>query len=150
MTQSRNWGLIVRQAIIAGFIGGLIMEAYLLIVAHTNPIPAWQWIASAAIGDVALTSTSYAWLGLLVHFIVSMGWAGGYAYLAHDRPYMNQRWLISGLVYGLVVYVFMDLVLLGARKLVPPSPVEFISALVAHCLFFGVPVAFVTAKLDKR
>lgn len=149
MTATRNWNAIVRQAIVAGIAAGILIEAYLLATARANPMQAWQWIASAAVGDVAFTSPSYAWLGLAVHFVVSVGWAGGYAYLAQDRPYMNARWLISGLVYGLLVYVFMDLILLGARKLVPPTPLEFLNALVAHCVFFGLPLAFVVARMDR-
>ncbi len=153
MTEQRNWNAILRQALVAGVIGGIIMEAYLLLTtvvpAHGNVLQVWQWIASAAVGDVAFTSTGYAWFGLLVHFIVSCGWAGGYAYLAQQQTFMNRRWVISGLVYGLIVYIFMDILLLGARKFVPPAnALLLLNALIAHCVFFGLPVAFVVARLD--
>ncbi len=153
MTEKRNWNQIVRQALIAGITAGVCIEAYLLLTvvvpAHGSVLHAWQWIASAAIGDVALTNTAYAWLGLLVHFIISIGWAGGYAYLAQQQTFMNRRWVISGLVYGLVVYIFMDILLLGARKFVPPAtPLALLNALIAHSIFFGLPLAFVAARLD--
>lgn len=130
------------------------MESYLVLTtvipAHGNVLQVWQWIASAALGDVAFTSTSYAWFGLLLHFLVSIGWAGGYAYLAQQQQFMNQRWPISGPVYGFVVYIFMDILLLGARKFVPPAtPLLLLNALIAHCVFFGLPLAFVVARLDE-
>lgn len=153
MTEKRNWNEILAQAMIAGIVAGICLEAYLLLTvvvpAHGNVLQVWQWIASAAFGDVAFTNANYAWLGLLIHFIVSIGWAGGYAYLAQQQKFMNRRWYISGPVFGLVVYIFMDILLLGARKFVPPpTPLALLNVLIAHCVFFGLPLAFVVARLD--
>jgi uncharacterized membrane protein YagU involved in acid resistance len=153
MTEQRNWSAIIRQGVAAGIAGGILMEAYLLLTtvvpAHGSVLQVWQWIASAAIGDVAFSNVAYAWFGLLLHFLVSIGWATGYAYLAQERPYMNQRWAISGPVYGFVVYIMMDILLLGVRKFIPPpTPLLLLNALVAHSVFFGLPVAFVVARLD--
>ncbi len=153
MTEKRNWNEIFRQAIVAGVIAGILIQAYLIVTtvlpSHMTVLQEWQWIASAAIGDVAFTNTGYAWLGLLVHFIVSIGWAGGYAYLAQQQQFMNRRWYISGPVFGFVVYIIMDIVLLGARKFVPPAtPSALLNVLIAHCLFFGLPLAFVVYRLD--
>ena len=153
MTEKRNWNEVFRQATIAGIIAGICLEAYLVLTvvlpSHLNVLQVWQWIASAAVGDVAFTNPAYAWLGLLVHFIISIAWAGGYAYLAQAQQFMNRRWVISGLVYGLVVYIFMDILLLGARKFVPPtSALALLNVLIAHSVFFGLPVAFVVSRLD--
>jgi hypothetical protein len=47
------------------------------------------------------------------------------------------------------VYVFMQALLLGARAFVfPPTPTALLNAVLAHMLFFGVPVAYVVARLD--
>lgn len=153
-TARLNWGRVVMQAFGAGIIGGIVLDLYLylttILPAHGSVLAMWQWVASAAIGPVALTNSSYAWLGLLVHFIVSIGWAGGYAYFAQTQNFVNTRWFISGLMYGLVVYVFMQALLLGARAFVfPATPTAFLSGVIAHMLFFGVPVAFVVARMDK-
>jgi hypothetical protein len=82
---------------------------------------------------------------------VSIGWAGGYAYFAQRNAFVNQRWFVSGLGYGFVVYVFMQILLLGARAFVfPATPTALINAVIAHMLFFGVPVAFVVARMDRK
>ena len=103
-TARLNWGRVVMQAFGAGIIGGIVLDLYLylttILPAHGSVLAMWQWVASAAIGPVALTNSSYAWLGLLVHFIVSIGWAGGYAYFAQTQNFVNTRWFISGLMYG--------------------------------------------------
>ncbi len=133
----------------------MLLEVYLIattiVPVHASILGSWQWIASAAIGDVAFTSPAYAWLGLLIHFFISISWAGGYAYLAQGQRFMNARWYISGPAYGIVVYIFMDIFLLGARKLGPPSSAPMLlNALIAHCVFFGLPVAYVVARMDEH
>ncbi len=152
--QRVNWPLVLRQALFAGIVGAITIDGFLWLATvlpeHGSMIAVWQWVASAAIGPAAMTSTTYAWLGLLVHVLVSIGWAGGYAYLASTRAFMNARWPISGLMYGIVVYVFMDLVLLGAGKLAPlATPNALVVQVLAHCVFFGLPVAYVVAQLDR-
>ena len=154
MNQTRDWGLIIRQACIAGIVAGITIEAYLLLTvvypSHMTPVTQLQWIASAAFGQLAYSSTGYAIVGLLMHFIVSIAWAGGYAYLAQQQPFMNDRWYISGPVYGLVVYIFMDLLLLGVRLFVPPPPLGILNALVAHCIFFGLPLAYTVKRTSGQ
>lgn len=153
-TTSLNWGRIAREAIAAGIAAGAILELYLylttILPVHGSLLASWQWIAAAAVGKAAYDSSAYAWLGLLVHFIVSIGWAGGYAYFAQTQPFVNVRWFISGLGYGLVVYLFMLLLLLGARAFVfPPTPTALLNIVLAHMLFFGVPLAFVVARMSR-
>lgn len=147
--------VVWRQGVAAGVAGGLIVGLYLalttVIPAHGSFVAAGQWVASAAIGKVALTSPAFAWLGLAIHFIVSIGWAGGYAYLAQRQQALNARWLLSGIVYGVVVYGFMQLLLIGAQaEVFPPPAFDAIDALIAHALFFGVPVAFIVARMSQR
>jgi hypothetical protein len=149
-----HWGRIVRQAFVAGLIGGVILEAYLyatvLLPSHTTVAASFQYVASAAIGKEAYNNPSYVWLGLAVHFIVSIGWAGGYAYFAQRNLFVNRRWLVSGLGYGFVVYMFMQILLLGAQAFVfPATPAALINQVIAHLVFYGVPVAFAIARMDR-
>lgn len=90
-------------------------------------------------------------IGVLLHFLVSIGWACGYVYLARSSPQLlSQPWL-SGAAFGLVVYVFMQVVLLaGGVYHRPATPGALGNALVAHALFFGIPVALIAAQLLHR
>lgn len=152
--QPLRWGRIIAQAIAAGLVGGAILEAYLyltvMLPAHGSLLATWQWIASAAIGKAAFDNGAYVWLGLALHFGVSIGWAGGYAYVAQRQPFVNRRWIVSGICYGLVVYLFMQILLLGARAFVfPPTPDAWLNDLLAHAVFFGLPVAYVVSRMDR-
>ena len=146
-----NWSAVARSAIVAGIVGGITLDLFLwvatLLPAHQTILGLWQFVASGAVGPVAYTNINYAWLGLVVHFIVSIGWAGGYAYLAQTQTYLYDRWVISGLVYGFVVYIFMQLLMLGAHVFKFPDNADVVAiAVIAHCVFFGLPVAFVVAR----
>jgi len=149
-----SWNRVLTQALVAGITGAVLIDAYLwlttLLPAHQSIIGLWQFVASAAIGKVAFTSSSYAWLGLLIHIIVSIAWAGGYAYLAMTRPFMNERWPVSGIAYGIIVYIFMQVLLLGAGAFTfPPTPNDFVNILIAHSVFYGLPVAFVVSRMRR-
>lgn len=146
-----DWGSIFKQAALAGISGAAAIDFYLWITtvlpAHGTILAVWQWVASAVVGQAAFSNPGFAWLGLLVHLVVSIGWAGGYAYLTRTQTFLNQRWIISGLFYGFMVYIFMQLLQLGAHVFVFPANADVVlNGLIAHCVFFGLPVAFVVAK----
>lgn len=153
VAQSTNWNRIIRQAIVAGTVGGIIIDLFLYLTmiapAHGSITSMWQWVASGAFGKAAFTSPLFIWVGLLIHFIVSIAWAGGYAFLASTRLYMTERWVISGLVYGFIVMVFMVLLQLGAQVFQWPGETGWLLSLVAHTVFFGLPVAFTISRLDR-
>ncbi len=152
-TAPANWNSIFKQALLAGTAGaigfGLYQWVTTVLPSHESMVAMWQWVASGAIGAVALSNPAFAWLGVLVHLFVSVAWAGGYAYLASTQLFINQRWPISGVFYGLMVYVFMQLLMLGAHLLAIPTPLEALNSVIAYCVFFGLPVAFVVAKTAR-
>lgn len=148
-----RWRTIAMQAPLAGLVAGTTLVAYLALTAFPdhNPMQFFQWIPTVAVGSAAGTGTTWAILGIVLHYVVSIGWAAGYAYLATDRTYLNRRWLLSGLFFGLMVYMFMDLLLIGVSKFTwPPTPLAWINGIFAVMAFFGVPLAFVISRLDKN
>ncbi len=156
MATSRTpWALVSRQALAAGVAGAVTYDLYLWLTVFRH-FPAgmpggWQSTAAAVVGRVAFTSPAFEWVGLAIHAIVSIAWAGGFAYLAARQPALTERWLIAGLLYGIVVYVVMGLILLAGNAFtMPANPTSFINSIVAHTLFFGVPVAFVVKLMEPR
>ncbi|HTU80582.1 MAG TPA: hypothetical protein VMF61_00540 [Candidatus Acidoferrales bacterium] len=147
------WSHIAVRALVAGAVGGAFLEAYVWATAlastHASITAYWQWIASTVLGKTALTNPAFAWAGLAIHFGVSAGWAGGYAYLASTRDFLNRRWPISGIVYGAVVYFLMQIVLLADQSFVlPANPAAVVVALAGHCLFYGLPLAYAVRALS--
>ena len=76
-------------------------------------------------------------------------WGAGSAYLAATQPQVNRFPILSGLSFGVVVYVVTQLVLYGiaAEQIHTAQQVAF--GLSATCLFFGLPVALI-ARLFGR
>jgi len=152
---SISWQRIGARGLLAGLVGAVLIEAYLwlttLVPNHGDILVTWQWVASTVFGKGALANQAFAWVGLALHLLVSIGWAAGYAYLAATRPFLSARWPVSGIVYGVLVYVLMQAVLLVDGNLtLPATPLLFVNAVVAHVIFFGLPVAFVVARMDAQ
>jgi hypothetical protein len=143
-----HWGRIVLRAIVAGIVGGICIDLFLYLATvlphHGNMIAVWQFIASTAFGKVAFSSTSYAWAGLAMHFAVSIAWAAGYGYLVETQRGVAAHPVISGLVFGFVVWGVMQLVLYTVQALHINTLGDAIVNIIAHTLFFGLPVALTT------
>jgi hypothetical protein len=150
------WGGILRQALVAGLAGSFVFQIYLWLTVvlpqHLSMAAYWQTSASEPLlGKIALSTPGYAGLGFGIYLLVGIGWAGAYAYLAAQRPLFNRHWLVSGLVYGLVVYLCMSLMLFAGNALTgPPNPNAFINAVIAHSCFFGLPIAYVVRAMQAR
>ncbi|MBV9277630.1 MAG: hypothetical protein JOZ97_05275 [Candidatus Eremiobacteraeota bacterium] len=136
-----DWRRIALQGLIAGVIGGILIDAFLyiaLFLPQHQPVTA-LWL------NVSATATGHAvanpWLGVLIHFCVSIAWGIGYAYAAATRPTIADRPFISGPVYGLIVMIIMQFVQLAAGVKLQLTATGFLTVLLAHCIFFGLPIA---------
>lgn len=142
-----NWGRIVLCGVLAGIVGGVCLDLFIYLTslhaAHTSALSLLQFIATAGFGKPAYTSTSQPWAGVAMHFLVSIAWGVGYAYMASTKPAINKNPLISGFIFGLVVYVVMQFALYTVRALETPDALELYLTVVAYTVFFGIPVALV-------
>jgi hypothetical protein len=144
-------------AVVAGVVGGAAILACLAIfnlaVLHTPGFSVaglFAFDASVLVGKIALTSDAYVPLGAALHFLVAMGWAGGYSIAAERQVQLLARPIISGAAFGLIVYFAMQLVLVAADLYQIPTPAELGVALLAHIAFYGVPVALIVARVRRR
>jgi hypothetical protein len=142
-----NWAGIALHGAIAGIAGGILIDLFIyvttLLPEHASIFSLWQFVASSAFGKAAYTSMAYAWAGLAMHAIVSIGWGIGYAYLSETQPAVNASPLFSGILFGIIVYVVMQLALATVGLLKITSGTQVALAICAHTIFFGVPVALI-------
>ncbi len=146
---------VARAGVLGGLAGAIAIDAYMLVIfvflSHTTTLTAfYQYVASGAIGKTAYTSPSFAWLGLALHVSVSLGWGAGFAYIATRTPQVLARPLVSGIVFGLIVMLSMALIEFAAAIWAFPTLATFENGVIAHTLFFGIPVAFVVARTLRR
>jgi hypothetical protein len=142
-----NWGRVVLSGVIAGFAGAVFFNLFLcalgLLPLHASVLSLWQFAASTAFGKTAYESQAYVWAGLGLLFLAGMGWGIGYSYMAHTKPAINKQPIISGFIFGLIVYVIMQFVLFSVQVLKVPEILTVYLGVLASTVFFGVPVAFV-------
>jgi hypothetical protein len=148
----------LRAGVVAGLVGGILIDAFLIgaqIVAGAPPaqtiIGAYAHVATVALGPRANDLAAAPLIGALIHFAIWIGWAFGYVYLVRTRPQLLAQPWLSGAGFGLVVYVFMQIVLLaGGAYHRPASPGALGTQLLAHIVFFGIPVALVATRMLRR
>ncbi|HYZ17451.1 MAG TPA: hypothetical protein VE591_13665 [Candidatus Acidoferrum sp.] len=149
----------IGAGIAAGITGGILLAVCLQGAAvlagtplGTAIVQNYSFIASVAIGPSAFRNPGSAVpIGILIHFCIAIAWALGYVYLVRAQPQLIARPIISGLVFGLVVDAFMNIMLImGGVYHRPSSPGVFGLSLLAHCVFYGIPVAVVVSRLLSR
>lgn len=142
-----NWGRIVLSGVLAGLAGAAAFNLFLAFISllplHASVLSLWQYAASAAFGKGAYASPSFVWVGLALVVAASLGWGVGYAYMAHARPAINKQPLISGFIFGAIVYVVMDFVLFSVQALKVPDIESVYLGILSATVFFGIPIAAV-------
>lgn len=141
----------IGPGLLGGLLGAVFIDAYLLItlvvVQHAIKLTTfYQVAASALLGEVAYADPATVWLGLGIHIVVSLAWGVGYAYVAAGAPQLLARPLVSGIVFGAVVYVAMGIFAAAAGAFRAATPGALLNAAIAHTLFFGVPVAYTVSR----
>ncbi len=138
------------RVVLAGIVGGTVVDTFLVAV-HAAPFPGiYQFIASTVVGPVAYTSSSYIALGLLMHFAISIVFATAYALVAERNAALIERPIVWGAVFGVAVMIVMQIVTGLAHASQPPSVAGITLGLVAHVIFFGLPVAWIIAARSRR
>jgi len=142
--------------LVAGIAGGVLIQLFLFAAQLAGGTPAgklaggFAFIAAALMGPSAYTNPAAVPIGIVLHFCVSIGWALGYVYLVRTQPQLLTRPLISGAGFGLMVYIFMQIVLLTAGEYHRPAPGALATQLIAHIVFFGIPVALIVSRMLRR
>ena len=136
---------------IAGLAGAVLIDAYLLltlvVAGHLTTVPGfYQYVASGALGKAAYGVPSAVALGIAVHFVVAIAWGIGYAYVATRSPQLLARPLLSGTVFGILVMISMQFVEVAANIYVLPNTVLFFNGVIAHVVFFGIPIAYIVGR----
>jgi hypothetical protein len=87
-------------------------------------------------------------LGLVVHFGLMAIMVAAFMLTARGRTALLDKPLLSGLVFGLVTYVVMNLIVVPLRfpAAWPPSTLSIATQLFAHIALVGWPTAFIARR----
>lgn len=108
----RAGGVVVRIGLIAGTLDigeNLLFNAF----RHITPAMIFKYIASGLTGTWAFSAgAASVSLGLLIHYTIAMTWTAVYYVAARRLAVLIRRPVLCGLVYGALVYLFMNMVVL--------------------------------------
>ncbi len=150
----------MKTILAAGLLAGALDLAYLFVFLALKfpPLNAprtLQGIAAGALGrDAALKGGwATAMLGLALHFVIALGAAAVFYAASRWLRFLVARWCISGVLYGVAVWLVMNLVVLPYFSATPPrafpSP-SWAWILGAHVLCVGLPIAWVMRRGGAR
>ncbi len=146
-------------AVVAASAVGLVAITVYLVVARAvltgTPVvlgteQLLQWDASNAFGAAAYSGGwTVAGIGLLMDAVVSTWWAAVFVILYLNAPLVRRYPVFSGLLFGAAVMgVMIYLVVpIGHAAQAPRTAVSTINTLIAHSLFFGVPLALTVRQM---
>ncbi len=136
---------IVLGGLIIGILDAIVYHWFVSSVLGGYPlITVYQYMASGALGNAAFEGgVPTALLGALFHFIVSFVVAAVFI-LSADRIPLLCRYAVPGsLVYGIGVFIVMNLIVLPLSKappLPPQTTPQLIAQIVDHILVVGLPL----------
>ena len=151
----------LRTILIAGLVAGTFDITYACVFNYLrrgmSPIAVLQSVAAGALGRKAATDGGLktAALGLFFHFLIALTFAGFYYLASRAIRFMVTHAVMSGIVYGLCIYLFMyGLVLRFSAIHSPLYPwsypwVPLIFNLAIHMFGIGLPIALITRKFSR-
>src|SRR6185503_9143733 len=101
---------VLSQGAIAGVAGGVALALFLFIALGLLPVHLTP--VQILTADAHYVHADSPFVGLLAHLVVSVLWGIGYAYVAATRPAAVANPWLAGIVYGLVVWLLMQFILI--------------------------------------
>ena len=120
-----------------------------------SPIRLLQSIASGLLGPSAMHGgLTTAALGLGIHYTITLCWAALFLLAATRIDFLTRYAVISGLIYGGIIYVVMNYVVLPLTRVAShghhPAPVILLNAVLALLLCQGLPIALIARHFIRE
>jgi hypothetical protein len=118
-----------------------------------KPVPLLQGIAAGLLGPRAMQGgAATAALGLICHYTVAFLAAATFVGVARFWSFPVDHFIVAGILYGPIVYFFMQLVVLplsNAHRR-PFSMKMTIIGLIIHVICVGLPIAIAAQKFLRE
>lgn len=114
-----------------------------------------RFIAGCLLGVSALhEGLAMAALGLAIHYAITLFWSAVFLFAATRLAFLTRHAVVSGLLYGVLIYVVMNFVVLPLTRLPPrshhlPSAV-LLNGVLALMFFMGLPIALIARHFARE
>jgi hypothetical protein len=149
------------KAFQAIFWGGLIAGALDLTAAcvfswmraNVSPVRVMQSISSGILGPAAYTvGAKTAALGVVLHFFIATTAAALFYFASRKLKFMIEQPVTWGLVYGVLVYLFMNFIVLPLSAF-PQRGTPALSSRIINLLIImfcvGLPISLIVRRFSK-
>ena len=140
----RAFNAILYGGLAVGVLDGLA-AVILTLLNGRSPSRMFQGIAKGLIGDASLNGGwATVLLGVSLHFLIALIWATIYYGASVRLPTLIRRPAVWGPIYGVVVFLAMQLIVLPLSAIRKP-PFSFaapLQGIVVHIVCVGLPIAF--------
>jgi hypothetical protein len=149
--RSRAFPAILWATLIAGILD--ISSAFIL--AYPKSVAPNQVLQGVAAGLVGRESAvkgglATAGLGLAIHFFIAFVVATVFYMASRKLVYLTRHPIISGLLYGVVVYGVMYWIVMPlAYPIVHPSASRDVTAVCVHMFLIGMPIALIVRRYSR-
>lgn len=150
---SREGSKPYQTILLAGLIAGVLDLTAAVVTTSLRgrqPIRMLQSIASGLLGlDSYNGGLKTAALGVVLHFLIATGAAAVFYAASRKLVFLVRQAIVSGLLYGIAVYFFMNLVVLPLSAF--PHKISFplssvVIGLVVHMLCVGLPISLTVRR----
>lgn len=152
-TFSQALWIVVRIGLVAGTLDiadSIIFNAF----RGVTPTMIFRFIASGLIGTksaLALGAASVV-LGVAVHYFIATWWTAVYYAASRKMKFLVRSAAISGIVYGGLVYIVMNFVILPLTRIPHPkaavSVVSRVNGVLALLFCIGLTIALLVRRSD--
>lgn len=150
---SRKEPKAFKTILLAGVIAGVLDIVAAVVTTVLRGRPPMRMLQSIASGLLGLNSYNgglkTAALGLVLHFIIATGWAAVFYVASRKLSFPVRQPIISGLLYGIFVFCFMNLIVLPLSAF--PHKVSFTLSsviigvsVIMFCV--GLPIALIVRR----
>ena len=146
-------GAILAGGAIAGAIDITYAIGYSYLRARVAPMTLLQYVASGLVGpDAFKGGAPIAGLGLALHFFIAFSAAAIYVAAAGALPVLTQKPLLCGVTYGILVFAFMNLVVIPLSRTQPRTSISWLTlttGLLVHMFGIGLPIALAARRASS-
>ena len=156
MTESADFssGNAWRVIFLTGFLAGTLDAIAAIVISQATPAVVFKFIASGAFGAGEAFSGGNIMIfwGVIFHYLIAFSWTIFFFFMYPAVPLLRKNKYISGLVYGIFVWIIMNRVVIPLSE-IAQRPFNLKGALTGMAILMvaiGLPISLLTHRYYSR
>ena len=140
---------ILQTGLLVGTLDATAAVIQFIIPTVRNPVRIFEYIASGVFGMKAFSGgAAMPVMGLVFHYFIAAAWTSLFFTVYPRIPWLAKNKVVSGLLYGVFIWLMMNLVILPLTN-VPHFPISFTGAAIGMLILMlvvGLPISLSAHK----